>query len=112
MTWIDRVFGTEQPYLYVLLAIAAVSALALLLYAHLWRRCSDQGVRASIAVCGCVIFLLNGMLWSCFRPVSVKPQMTKRELVGWLGTMTTAEFANRYEVTTDDGKTYYVREKE
>lgn len=100
MIIVDHVFGTEKPYFYALIAIGVISLAALLLYTFMWKRCAYKFVRAALVACSAVVVLLNGMLWSCFRPC---PPEEPKSIVD--------EFHERYEVVTDDGEYYYLVER-
>ena len=111
MMIVDHVFGTERPYFYALIAIGVISLAVLLLYAFMWKRCAYKSVRAALVACSAVVILLNGMLWSCFKPSPVSADMTRREVVEHIGSMTCSEFSAKYDVVTYDGEYYHLVER-
>lgn len=109
---VNHVFGTERPYFYALVAIGVFSLAALAFYALMWRRCAYRSVRAALLSCSAMIILLNGLLWSCFAPAPVSADVTRRELVEHIGSMTCSEFSEKYDVITYDGEYYHLAPKE
>ena len=111
MMIVDHVFGTERPYFYALIVIGGISLVALALYAFMWKRCTYTSVRAMLVACSAVVVLLNGMLWSCFKPSPARDDMTRKELVEHIGSMTCSEFSAKYDVITYDGEYYHLVER-